>query len=329
MAIGPPSSPRSGGGGATGGRVMVALEQLFMVLLPFALPVAARAAETPAGLQQRSRRTARGAGEGRADQGDAARGAVLFFQPFLACAKCHDGDAGTQFGPDISKAGKEATAEYLIESVLSPSKVVKKGYETVIITTTSGQTLTGLVAEEKKDAVTILDPSANGKRVTIRTADIERRAVGKQSLMPEGLVNLLSDRQQFLDLAKYLIEIAEQGPARAKELRPDPDARRDRGVREGHRSRGDDPRPRRQGVPPGRGDLHARLRELPRDQGRARFDADLAALRLRQVQERQRHPQPLPDRDPRLRDDDPANVDGAAAEVRRDPLHPQGVPRAA
>ena len=38
--------------------------------------------------------------------------------------------------------------------------------------------------------------------------------------MPEGLVNLLSDRQQFLDLAKYLIEIAEQGPARAKELRP-------------------------------------------------------------------------------------------------------------
>ena len=29
--------------------------------------------------------------------------------------------------------------------------------------------------------------------------------------MPDGLVNLLSDRQQFLDLAKYLIEIAEQG----------------------------------------------------------------------------------------------------------------------
>ena len=28
--------------------------------------------------------------------------------------------------------------------------------------------------------------------------------------MPDGLVNLLSDRQQFLDLAKYLIEIAEQ-----------------------------------------------------------------------------------------------------------------------
>src|SRR5947208_2015994 len=43
---------------------------------------------------------------------------------------------------------------------------------------------------------------------------------GKQSLIPDGLVNLLADRQQFLDLAKYLIEVAEQGPARARELRP-------------------------------------------------------------------------------------------------------------
>ena len=38
--------------------------------------------------------------------------------------------------------------------------------------------------------------------------------------MPDGLANLLSDRQQFLDLAKYLIEVAEGGPARARELRP-------------------------------------------------------------------------------------------------------------
>ena len=198
---------------------MVALEKLVVALLLFAIPVAARAAEPT--LQQRlSKEPVAALAKAAREQGDAARGAVLFFQPFLACAKCHDGDAGTQFGPDISKIGKEGTADYLIESVLLPSKVVKKGYETVIITTNAGRTVTGLVAEEKKDAVTILDPSANGKRVTIRTADIERRTVGKQSLMPEGLVNLLSDRQQFLDLAKYLIEIAEQGPARAKELRP-------------------------------------------------------------------------------------------------------------
>jgi putative heme-binding domain-containing protein len=153
-------------------------------------------------------------------RGDAGRGAVLFFQPFLACAKCHDADAGTQLGPDLAKADKGTTAEHLIESVLNPSKVVKKGYETVVVTTKDERTVTGLVAAETADALTLIDPSANGKRVTIPKAEIEKRAASNKSLMPEGMANLLSDRQQFLDLAKYLIEVAEGGPARAKELRP-------------------------------------------------------------------------------------------------------------
>lgn len=152
--------------------------------------------------------------------GDASRGAVLFFQPFLTCSKCHDGEAGTQLGPDIAKAGKEATAESLIESVLFPSNVIKKGYETVAVVTTDGRTVTGLIHDENADKITLIDPSANGKRTVLPASEIEKRNVSKQSLMPDGLVNLLSDRQQFLDLAKYLIEVAEGGPARAKELRP-------------------------------------------------------------------------------------------------------------
>jgi putative heme-binding domain-containing protein len=153
-------------------------------------------------------------------RGDAGRGAVLFFQPFLTCSKCHDGAQGVQLGPDLSRAGKEATPEYIIESVLFPSRVLKKGYEPHTITTTDGRTITGLLADENDKSLTLLDPSAGGKRLSIPKSDIERRAVGKQSLMPDGLVNLLSDRQQFLDLARYLIEIAEQGPDRARELRP-------------------------------------------------------------------------------------------------------------
>jgi putative heme-binding domain-containing protein len=153
------------------------------------------------------------------ERGDAGRGAVLFFQPFLTCAKCHDAETGTHFGPDIGQAGKQATAEYLIESVLAPSKVIKKGYEPLTITTTDGRTVTGLLVEEKNGTLTLIDP-AGGKRTAIPTADIEKRTVGTQSLMPDGLVNMLSDRQQFLDLAKYLIEVAEGGPVRAKELRP-------------------------------------------------------------------------------------------------------------
>jgi putative heme-binding domain-containing protein len=153
------------------------------------------------------------------ERGDAGRGAVLFFQPFMTCAKCHDAETGTQLGPDIAQAGKDATAEHLIESVLSPSKVIKKGYEPLTITTVDGRTIVGLLAEEKNGTITLIDP-AGGKRVSILTSDIEKRTVGTQSLMPDGLVNMLSDRQQFLDLTKYLIEVSEGGPKRAKELRP-------------------------------------------------------------------------------------------------------------
>ena len=42
------------------------------------------------------------------------------------------------------------------------------------------------------------------------------------SLMPAGLVNLLADRGQFLDLVAYLDAIARGGPQRAEALRPDP-----------------------------------------------------------------------------------------------------------
>jgi putative heme-binding domain-containing protein len=153
------------------------------------------------------------------ERGDAGRGAVLFFQPFLTCARCHDAEAGTQLGPDIAQAGREATVEYLIESVLHPSKVIKKGYATHTVSTTDGRILTGLIAEDPLGTLTLIDP-AGGKRVTIIAANVDQHRVDTLSLMPEGLVNLLSDRQQFLDLARYLIEIAEGGPKRAKELRP-------------------------------------------------------------------------------------------------------------
>ena len=191
---------------------------LFPVVL-LTLAPAARAADPLPLAQQLLKEPVAELAKAARERGDAGRGAVLFFQPFLTCAKCHDAETGTQLGPDLATAGKEATAEYLVEAVLSPSKVIKKGYEPLTVVTTDGKSVTGLLAEEKNGAVTLLDP-AGGKRVVVPAADVERRTVGTQSLMPDGLANLLSDRQQFLDLTKYLIEVAEGGPTRAKELRP-------------------------------------------------------------------------------------------------------------
>src|SRR5262249_881060 len=104
--------------------------------------------------------------------------------------------------------------------VLLPSKVITKGYETVVLTTRAGRTLTGLLAEERADAVVLRDAAQDGKLITVPKKDIDGRTHRGPSLMPEGLVNALGGRQEFLDLARYLMEVAEKGPERERQLRP-------------------------------------------------------------------------------------------------------------
>lgn len=153
--------------------------------------------------------------------GDATRGAVVFYRPELACTRCHTaGDATPQLGPDLAAAGKDATDVYLVESVLLPSKTIKKGYETVVLTLKSGQTRTGLIATETATEVVLRDAANDGRVHTVPKRDIEERTPQPTSVMPEGLVNVLSGRQEFLDLTRFLMEIAEKGPERARQLRP-------------------------------------------------------------------------------------------------------------
>ena len=96
----------------------------------------------------------------------------------------------------------------------SRSQVIKKGFETVTIATVDGKTVTGLLVEEDADRVVLRDPArGTGKLVTILKTDIDERAtIRGPSIMPAGLVNGLTSRQQFLDLIRYLREIADGGP---------------------------------------------------------------------------------------------------------------------
>ncbi|MCA1684892.1 MAG: c-type cytochrome, partial [Planctomycetia bacterium] len=154
--------------------------------------------------------------------GDPARGARAFYRAQLACAKCHTADGPSNpLGPDLAKVGKEVTGAHLVESVLNPSKVIRPGYETVTLATAGGRTFTGLLAEDRPDAVVLRDPAQDGKLVAVAKAEIEARKDRGPSLMPAGLVNGLDSRQEFLDLVCFLREIADKGPARARELRPD------------------------------------------------------------------------------------------------------------
>jgi putative heme-binding domain-containing protein len=157
--------------------------------------------------------------------GDAVRGAIVFHQPSLSCTKCHQTEPspnGFRLAPDLTRLEKVPSAESLVESVLEPSKIIRKGFEPVVIQLHDGRTLTGLIVDETEEKLVVGDIARLGERVTLQKSLIEDRSRSLVSIMPTGQVNILANRQQFLDLIKYLIEISAGGPERARQLAPPP-----------------------------------------------------------------------------------------------------------
>ena len=161
---------------------------------------------------------------GQAQQlGDPARGAIVFFQPHMACSKCHTvgGQGNNGLGPDLAGLGKEVSDVALVESVLQPSKQIRQGFESLTVLTADGKTQTGLLVERTGDRLVLREVST-GEKMVYSMSQLEQVRSNKQSIMPDGQINQLASQQQFLDLIRYLMEIRDGGPIRALELQPPP-----------------------------------------------------------------------------------------------------------
>ncbi|MEQ9410711.1 MAG: c-type cytochrome [Fuerstiella sp.] len=150
------------------------------------------------------------AGDARRN-GSAVRGAILFAQQKLGCVNCHASGNDALLGPDLTRSGDDLNDEQLVESLLAPSKRIKKGFETVTIATVSGKSLTGRILEHTDDRIVLRDTSALRQRITIERTDIEQMVTNTVSGMPDRLADQLQNRQQFLDLVRYVIEISSTG----------------------------------------------------------------------------------------------------------------------
>ena len=136
-------------------------------------------------------------------EGDVALGASLFAdEQKLACSKCHslDGRAG-KAGPDLFAVGDKFGRRDLVDAILIPSAVISPGYGTVIVETKAGVEYQGILKQSNADGVQLM--GADGKLVSIATAEIKAQRGSAVSLMPEGLQAGLSQRE-FTDLIEYL-----------------------------------------------------------------------------------------------------------------------------
>jgi len=142
-------------------------------------------------------------------QGDPHRGETIFRRADLGCLQCHAlGGVGGRIGPDLSGIGTSAPMEYLLESIVLPSKVVREGYTTAHIVTNSGKAYSGILHRETAKEIVLRDPIRD--EITIPTSDIEEKRIGG-SLMPDGLDQALTDGE-LADLVRFLAELGKPGP---------------------------------------------------------------------------------------------------------------------
>lgn len=118
------------------------------------------------------------------------------------CLKCHRfaGEGGA-VGHDLTGAGNRFSAHDLLESIILPSKVVSDQYASKTIVTTGGNVITGAVTTAADGSLNVMQSS--GDTVTVAQDEIEEVLPSKLSVMPEGLLSILS-KEEVLDLIAYL-----------------------------------------------------------------------------------------------------------------------------
>jgi putative membrane-bound dehydrogenase-like protein len=129
---------------------------------------------------------------------DPSKGRAVFLRE---CASCHRLDQeGHAVGPDLFGIRNQEKPAILLH-MLVPDQEITQGFAAYTVATKDGRMLTGLITSETPASITLRQPL--GKEDTILRSEIEEIALGKQSLMPQGLEKSIS-RQDFADLLAYL-----------------------------------------------------------------------------------------------------------------------------
>ena len=153
--------------------------------------------------------------------GDVVRGEAIYRRKELQCLACHAyAGAGGQVGPDLASIGASAPVDYLVDSLLLPSKAIKENFDMTRVLTTDDRVISGIKVREADGKLVLRNEK--DEEVTIPLTDIAERTKSTKSLMPEGLTDSLT-KQEFADLVKYLSGLGKVGgpfaPSKARVVR--------------------------------------------------------------------------------------------------------------
>jgi quinoprotein glucose dehydrogenase len=142
--------------------------------------------------------------------GDAENGRRIFqYKAEVQCIRCHKfKGTGGDVGPELAGVGARQNREYLLESIVEPSRQIAKGFETVVITTKKGTVVTGVLKSEDAKEIRLITPE--GKPLVVAKDEVDERVAGK-SAMPEDIIKSLS-KAELRDLVEFLATAKEAWP---------------------------------------------------------------------------------------------------------------------
>ena len=134
-------------------------------------------------------------------KGDIDRGRVHFRK---TCAACHKLEGfGESIGADLNTIRDRGNAAVLL-NILDPNREVKPQFLSYVIVLDSGRTLTGMIAAETANSLTLRKPDNTTE--TILRVNIEEIKETGLSFMPEGLEKTL-DTTAMANVLAYLNSI--------------------------------------------------------------------------------------------------------------------------
>jgi putative membrane-bound dehydrogenase-like protein len=120
---------------------------------------------------------------------DATLGRSLFKR---LCQQCHKmfGE-GAAIGPELTGSNR-ANLDYLLSNVMDPSALVGKDYQAHMIVNNAGRSFTGLIREENDQSLTLVTAT---ETLLIPKGEIEARRISEKSMMPDGILDPLTEKE--------------------------------------------------------------------------------------------------------------------------------------
>ena len=107
-------------------------------------------------------------------------------------------------GPALDRIASRRAPEFIMESILQPSKDIAPEYEAVAVATKDGRVITGLRVNETNFSIQLREE--NGRFHSFLKRDLDEVKVLKKSLMPENFAELLTVKELH-DLFAYLMTL--------------------------------------------------------------------------------------------------------------------------